>query len=283
MVNKNVCKTLSIITLVIMFLIMNITSVFATANTVKSNEILNLERKLTNAENKLVKYLEKNIGKKDTKLIIEDFFKYELNNTEKLSKDDVIRLNEIDNQDKENKFNSYNNKFYSNKIRKTVQIGQVIITFYKNGTFSVEDVSKYIYTNRVDLTTSSLVASVPSSAITSTSGTVWGQAYKDYYSWVGIYVFTVAVGSSFAYNGQYASYNGSFKAYYLKGPIPLWQVSDWTSGHGPAGNKYEAYCSGYFHIGFEYQGVGWVIQDFYIQHRVTCSPTGQITPSYIII
>ena len=64
-----------------------------------------------------------------------------------------------------------------------------------------------------------------------------------------MYVFTVAVGTGFSYNGSNASYYGNFDSYYKRGTLSVWQVSNWQSGHEAAGTSYRAYASGNFHFG----------------------------------
>lgn len=115
----------------------------------------------------------------------------------------------------------------------------------------------------------------------STTYNRYGQTYRDYYSWVGVYIFTVGQSLNFWYDGTSAGYNGGYDGYYLRGSIlSLWQVSDWSEGHQAAGSSYEASCGGYFHMGFEYQGFGFVVDDVNIVQRVTCSPSGTLSYYY---
>ena len=135
------------------------------------------------------------------------------------------------------------------------------IEFYDNGIFSVE-----VYPSQI-----SLLA----------SGTVFGSATKEYYSAAGVNIFTISVSSTFSYNGTKASYYSGFDAYYTRGFLSIWQVSNWVSGKETVGYSYSAYAKGNFHFGLEVNGVGIVIQDFYIKHTVTCSKDGVISRSYV--
>ena len=95
---------------------------------------------------------------------------------------------------------------------------------------------------------------------------VWWQSYKDCYAILGKYIFTVAVGTSFSYDGYKTSYYGNFEAYYKRGMINIWQVSDWDKGHEQIGKSYRAYASVIFHYGFEVGGNRLLFREIYIRH-----------------
>lgn len=46
-----------------------------------------------------------------------------------------------------------------------------------------------------------------------------------------------------------------------------------------SGTSYKAYCSGNFHIGLEYKGVGIIVQDLYCKNTITCNKKGSISKS----
>lgn len=91
-------------------------------------------------------------------------------------------------------------------IKSMVTKNNLKVEFLDNGKFSIENLDN-VFNNRL-------------------RASVWGQAYKDYYAILGKYIFTVAVGIGFSYDGQKVSYYGNFEAYYKRSMINIWQVSD---------------------------------------------------------
>ena len=104
---------------------------------------------------------------------------------------------------------------------------------------------------------------------------------KDYYSWVGLKSFTIGLSCNFYYNGKKAWYKSGLDGFYTRGILSIWQVSNWKVGKESDGTSYMAYCSGNFHYGFEYKGVGIVIQEKYIRHRMTCNKNGNVSVTYL--
>ena len=148
------------------------------------------------------------------------------------------------------------------------QINDVPIDFYENGMFGIGKTAEQPSNNMVSLATTYVR---------------YGQTYRDYYSWVGVHIFTVAQSLNFTYDYTTAGYGGGYDGWYSRGSIlSVWQVSDWSEGHEQAGNNHEAVVSGYFHTGFEYQGFGFVVQDLNIQHTLTCHPDGSMLAVYSI-
>jgi len=113
-----------------------------------------------------------------------------------------------------------------------------------------------------------------------TTKSVSGTATKTYYSWIGLKMFTLSVTCTFNYNGSKAWYKSGFDYYYSRGSFSTWQVSNWRGWKEASGTNFRAYCSGNFHYGFEYQGVGLVIQDIYCKNTISCNKSGTISKSY---
>lgn len=193
------------------------------------------------------------------KLKLEKFIKNDIYKKYNLNYEDFKKISQQSNNQiqKLKSLNYSNQKIADSQIIKTVKTkNNYLIEFYNNGCFSIENLNNI---NKVS------------------NGAVWGQAYKDYYSWIGLHIFSVAVCSSFGYNGKKAYYNGNFDAYYERGFLSIWQVSNWSKWKESVGSSYKINASGNFHYGFEVDGIGIVIQDLYIKQSVTCDKHGNIT------
>lgn len=213
-------------------------------------------------QNDLIKFIESSENSNLDKLELEEFVKNNIYKKYNLNYEDFKQISKESNKQiqKLKNLNYSNQQIADNQIIKTIKTkNNYLIEFYNNGCFSIENLN------------SSINPKLQS------NGAVWGQAYKDYYSWTGIHIFSVAVCSSFGYDGKKAYYNGNFDAYYERGFLSVWQVSNWNKWREPVGSNYRINASGNFHYGFEIDGVGIVIQDLYIKQSVTCDKYGNIT------
>lgn len=102
---------------------------------------------------------------------------------------------------------------------------------------------------------------------------------KTYYSWAGLKIFTIGMDCNFYYNGKKAWYKSGFDAWYTRGALSVWQVSNWKKKKEQNGKSYTAWCAGNFHMGLEVKGVGVVLDDKYIKHKITCNKKGKISIS----
>ena len=102
---------------------------------------------------------------------------------------------------------------------------------------------------------------------------------KTYYSWAGMKIFTIGMECNFYYNGTKAWYKSGFDAWYTRGALSVWQVSNWKEKREKNGKSYTAWCAGNFHMGLEVKGVGLVLDDKYIKHKITCTKDGKISIS----
>jgi hypothetical protein len=108
-----------------------------------------------------------------------------------------------------------------------------------------------------------------------------GISEKTYYGISGNKAFSLAVESTFNYNGSTAWYKSGFNYYYTKGTLSVWQVSNWNGWKEASGTSYKAYCAGNFHWGIEYAGSGLVIQDYYCKNTLICDKDGNISTSAV--
>lgn len=72
-------------------------------------------------------------------------------------------------------------------------------------------------------------------------------------------------------------------AWYTRGTASPWQVSNWEKGtfNYQPGQLAEVYGQGNFHWGAEYQGVGFIIQDYYIKVYSECDQFGNVHNSLV--
>ncbi|MBU8576475.1 hypothetical protein ACQKEX_15100 [Bacillus pumilus] len=95
-------------------------------------------------------------------------------------------------------------------------------------------------------------------------------------------LFTVKAKGYFKYNGSdvKAKLND---AWYNKGFLSIWQVSNWKKGTYKKGKNYaELYGRGNFHFGLEIQGYGLVVQDQYIKVFLTANKKGSVWRKYSV-
>ncbi|GIP25031.1 hypothetical protein J23TS9_01610 [Paenibacillus sp. J23TS9] len=154
---------------------------------------------------------------------------------------------------KSKKLNILSQKPKEEVALKSIEIdAKTILTTYDDGTLSITKTTME-----------------PVSNSTLATYTKWGQSTKDYYSIVGMKLFTIAVGIECYCDGTKASPTGIDKGFYERGFLSVWQVSDWKfEKQAFYQTDYGAYVQGNFHYGFEVEGVGIVIQDKFIKHQV---------------
>lgn len=244
------------------------TPVLASTESISSNETQ--YKKLDNIQESYIDYIE-SLGdsvKDEEHLDLSDCYK-EISSEDKLSKNEII--NTISDG---NKINTSSKLLrMSEDEREDVQVVKTVttknnmkITFYNNSIFSVENLN---LTEKQPLALSKASKS-------STSGTQWAQAYRDYYSITGVRIFSVGLGLGFKYDGKKATYSGNFKAYYKKGnKLNMWKVSDWEKDHYSSGKNYKAYCQGNFTFGVNIEGNEINIDEMVIRHDITCYPDGE--------
>ena len=110
-----------------------------------------------------------------------------------------------------------------------------------------------------------------------TQKTATGNMSRSYYSSiVGNKIFELGLSCNFYYNGSKASYKSGLDAYYKRGTLSAWQVNNWSKWHEQDGTSYWAYCSGNFHWGLEIDGVGLVIDEYYIKLGLECDKDGTV-------
>lgn len=227
-----------------------------------------INEKLDNIQEGLIDYLESLDDINDSDPIdLRPYFD-NLSDKDKLSDDElnfiILEGNKINTNARDLKLSSIERERV--QTIKTVETkNNLKIDFYNNGIFSIERKDRISPKNLLKARS---------------SDNVWGQAYKDYYSQFGNRTFTVAVGCGFTFDGEKAGYYGNFKAYYKKGVLCVWSVSDWDKGHESVRNKYMAYCEGNFDFGIDIHGTKCSIQNMFIRHEVVCDPYGECLSSF---
>lgn len=261
----------------------------ATTTAIESNSLSTVNeqtvnKKIDNMSVGLTKYLE-SLDNVNGDIDVSKYFD-KLSSNEKLNNKEFVFL-----ASKGNKINSNTkllgysaDKRMKSQLIKTVTTkNNIKVSFYNNGVFSIENKNAIKNKNAtLSYSNADVMAPINSKNATLTTSmsdvlasTVWGQAYRDYYSYLGNRIFTVAVGCTFTYDGSKAGHGGNFTAYYTKGTLTSWQVSDWDKGHESDGDSYIAYCRGNFSLSFSVAGQSFTISNMEIQHDVTCDPDGQ--------
>lgn len=89
-------------------------------------------------------------------------------------------------------------------------------------------------------------------------------------------LFTVKAKGYFQYNGSDVKPKLN-DAWYTKGFLSIWQVSNWQKSTYKKGSNYaEVYGRGNFHFGLEVNGYGLVVQDQYIKVYLTGNKKGTV-------
>jgi hypothetical protein len=104
------------------------------------------------------------------------------------------------------------------------------------------------------------------------------------YNWFGWKLFTVCTTGYFEYN--YNSVQPYFyDSWYVHNmPFNLWQISNWKKGtHIISNNTAEVYGQGNFHYGFEYNGNGLTVQNYYVKAYLSCDQNGNYATHYSVI
>ncbi len=109
------------------------------------------------------------------------------------------------------------------------------------------------------------ISYAPTLGIQSMSNTNTIIAYWSKYSWVNLLLFTVYTKGYFAYDGTQVEAH-HIDSWYTRGTLSVWQVSNWEEGgyNYAGGTSAEFYGRGNFHYGIEYQGIGLVLEDKYV-------------------
>ncbi|WP_226568837.1 hypothetical protein [Bacillus stratosphericus] len=95
-------------------------------------------------------------------------------------------------------------------------------------------------------------------------------------------LFTVKTKGYFQYNGSNVKAKLN-DAWYTKGFLSIWQVSNWKKGTYKKGKNYaEVYGRGNFHFGLEIKGYGLVVQDQYIKVYLTANKKGTVWKKYSV-
>lgn len=207
---------------------------------------------LESQQTRLANYLQKNYGKANMRTLISDFYAKESPLTaEDISQLDTVRIKPVE-------------------IKRVALNKNTDLVFLSNGCFAIEGVEKG---TPLPLTTGTTKSDII--AYSNGEYTVWGQAYRDYYAWTGLWIFSVVVGGTFWYDYTSSGYYGNLLAWYKRGYVSAWRVEAWDKG---TTSSY-AYCQGNFYLGFSSYGV-LTFQEYVIRHQVSCDKYGNIYRKY---
>ncbi len=148
------------------------------------------------------------------------------------------------------------------------------ITFTDGDFFYVTEIKEENNTSVKALGTQSL-SNIPIIGIQSMSYTPTITASWSAYSWVGLLCFTVYTKGYFGYDGTRVEAH-YIDSWYTRGTLSVWQVSNWEEGgyNYADGTSAQFYGRGNFHYGFEYQEVGIVVEDVYVNLYVVGDKNG---------
>ncbi len=202
-----------------------------------------------------------------------------LNSNTKLSTDDVIANYCKANNDK---IPTLTNDTFSvkNKLSlKTYQLNDGSnITLTNKGFFYISGMKEKQNNVKINqCTTSSKSFVTPQYYELSYTPVITAEA--SFYNMWGSRLFTIDAQGYYGYNVYPAICYGYLEdAWYTRGTASPWQVSNWGSGstnyNSNTGQKATVYAKGNFHWGAEYQGVGFIIQDYYIKVYSNCDQFG---------
>lgn len=158
-------------------------------------------------------------------------------------------------------------------------------------TYQLKDGSAITFTNKSFFYISGLKEDANNEIVAKNINTAAGDsytgmltAYKKFYSYpFGSLLFTINAKGYYKYNGATVTAY-YYDSWYTRGVAQIWQVSNWEEG----GYNYdthtlsEIYGRGNFHWGIEYQGVGWVIEDYLCTVKSQCDKNGNYQFLYSI-
>lgn len=157
-----------------------------------------------------------------------------------------------------------------------------MIDFYSSGVFLISTAG-IVDTSAIGAASTLPISNEALSPMATTSTVYTTTRYTAYaaYGVLGQLLWDTYLSGYFAYdtNKNVTPTPYLDRAYYVRGPVSLWQVSNWSTGGTRLLNSLTAYCyaRGNFHWGFEVEGVGIVVQDIALDLRLTCDKTGHVT------
>ena len=103
------------------------------------------------------------------------------------------------------------------------------------------------------------------------------------YNKFGWKLFTVCTEGYFEYDHKSVQPYHIDSWYVHNMPFNLWQISNWEKGaHMISSNTAEVYGQGNFHYGFEYNGSGLIIQNYYVKVYLSCDQNGNYQARYSV-
>ncbi len=103
------------------------------------------------------------------------------------------------------------------------------------------------------------------------------------YNKFGWKLFTVCTEGYFEYDHKSVQPYHIDSWYVHNMPFNLWQISNWENGvHMISNNTSEVYGQGNFHYGFEYNGNGLIVQNYYVKVYLSCDQNGNYGAHYSV-
>lgn len=223
-----------------------------------SQENLKTSSKPSELEKGLIDTLNSNTKNLPTEDVIENYFK---------ANEDKISIPENDTVSDKNDSRTYQLKDGSN------------ITFTNRGYFLIDDLK---------VNNNTIQPINKESEMNSQSGvnllyTPPLKSSVSEYNRFGWKLFTVSTQGYFEYD--YKSVQPYFdNSWYVHNmPFNLWQISNWEEGaHMISSSTAEVYGQGNFHYGFEYNGNGLIVQNYYVKVYLSCDQNGNYGSHYSV-
>lgn len=224
-----------------------------------AQENLKINEKPSEMEQSLVDALNSNKKNLSTDDVIANYFKANKDNIS-ISKDGTVSGN--------NNSRTYQLKDGSN------------ITFTDQGYFLIDSLKEEAnntiqpINEKSEMNSQSEVNSLYTPILTSTvSG----------YNRLGWKLFTVYTKGYFVYDHKSVQPYHRNSWYVRNMPFNLWQISNWEKGaHMISSSTAEVYGQGDFHYGFEYNGKGLTVQNYYVKIYLSCDQNGNYETHYFV-
>jgi hypothetical protein len=203
-----------------------------------------------------------------------------LNSNAKLSTDDVVANYCKANNDK---IPALTNETFSAKNKlslKTYQLNDGSnITFTNKGFFLIDNLEVNNNTIQpIDIKSEMNPQSGDNSLFTPSLNSSVSE-----YNKFGWKLFTVCTEGYFEYDHKSVQPYHTDSWYVHKMPFNLWQISNWEKGvHIISNDTAEVYGQGNFHYGFEYNGNGLIVQNYYVKVYLLCDQNGNYGAHYSV-
>lgn len=228
---------------------------------VSAEEVLKTSGKPSELEQGLIDALNSNTNNSSTEDVITDYFK---TNKDKISESNAAKNGTVSGK---NDTRTYQLKDGSN------------ITFTNGGYFLID---------KLEVNNNTIQAPEKKSEINSQSGvdplyTPLLASSVSEYNMLGWKLFTVSTQGYFEYDHKSVQPYLEDSWYVRNMPFNLWQISNWEKGvHTISSNTAEVYGQANFHYGFESNGNGLIVQNYYVKVYLLCDQEGNYKAHYSV-